>query len=101
MVFKLLFVAIWSLDTSIPSEDVAKAAARIIEKDSWPPEGSEIKDFLIFPGHRGITIMEASSEEAVWRSYLLWEKEIPGLFTEYEVHPAVSIETAIASVLED
>jgi len=96
----MLFIAIWRVDPSLEPKKVAEAAAKVMEK-GWPPEGVEVQGFYMFPGHRGVTIMEAASEEAVWRSYIPWHKEIPGIFTEYDIYPAVSIEKVMASVLED
>jgi hypothetical protein len=96
----LLFITFWQLGEDTDVKKIAAAAAKLTKSGVFPTKGSKIINWLVTPGGKGVTISEADSEEAIFRSYVVWEKEVPGMFASYEVHPAVAIDKAVAITME-
>ena len=95
-----MFITFWTLGKNIDQTDIAEAAAEMMEKGTFPTDGVDVKEWLLCPGGRGITILEAENEKAAFRSYSVWAKAIPGFFDSYELMPAVQISDAIAIAME-
>jgi len=95
-----LFIAFWTLGKNINNTEIAKVAAEMMEKGKFPTEGVDVKEWLLCPGGKGITVLEAESEAAAFRSYNVWAKAIPGFFDSYELMPALQISDAIAIAME-
>lgn len=94
------FLAFWKLGKNIVSSKLAKAAAEMMEKGSFPTKGVEVHEWLVCPGGRGIVLMEADNEADIFRAYAIWADALPGFFDEYEVFPALEIADAISTTLE-
>jgi hypothetical protein len=94
-------VAFWKLNQNVPPENLAKVAAKIMEKGLFPPEGMEILGWYICPGGRGVTISESKTIDpaVAFKNWLVWVQEMTGFFESYEILPAVSAQEAIQMVL--
>ncbi len=94
-------IAFWKLNPSISPDEIAKIAARILEKGLYPAEGVEILGWYICPGGKGVTIAESKSIDPtrVFKDWLVWVQEKTGFFEYYEILPAVSAQEAIQMVL--
>jgi hypothetical protein len=98
----MIWVTFWTLNPSLPPSKVAEVAAKLTEKGLYPPKGTKILGWYICPGGRGVTISESevASGESAFENYVMWEKELPGIFASYETLPAVSAEKEISIVLK-
>ena len=94
-------ITFWKLAPNVSPEDVAKVGAKLMEKGLFPPKGMELRGFYICPGGKGVTITESKSNESAdaVRNWLMWVHEKKDMFECYEVHPAVTVEDAIAMAL--
>jgi hypothetical protein len=94
-------VTFWKLNQNVPPENLAKVAAKIMEKGLFPPEGMEILGWYICPGGRGVTISESKTIDpaVAFKNWLVWVQEMTGFFESYEILPAVSAQEAIQMVL--
>ena len=94
-------ITFWKLNPSIGPENIAKVAAKIMEKGLFPPEGMEILGWYICPGGKGVTITESKTIDpaVAFKNWLVWVQEMTGFFEYYEVLPAVSAAEAIQMVL--
>ncbi|MBM3300678.1 MAG: DUF3303 family protein [Deltaproteobacteria bacterium] len=94
-------ITFWKLNPSIKPEEIAKVAAKIMEKGQFPPEGMDILGWYICPGGRGVTITESKTIDpaVAFKNWLVWVQEKTEFFEEYEVQPAVSAQEAIQMVL--
>jgi hypothetical protein len=94
-------IAFWKLNPSISPDNLAKVAAKILEKGLYPPEGMEILGWYICPGGKGVTIIESKALDAAaaFKGWLVWVQEQTGFFESYEILPAVSAQEAIQMVL--
>lgn len=94
-------ITFWKINQSIGPENVAKVAAKIMEKGLFPPEGMEILGWYICPGGKGVTITESKTIDpaVAFKNWLVWVQEMTGFFEYYEVLPAVSAAEAIQMVL--
>jgi hypothetical protein len=94
-------VAFWKLSQSIAPENLAKVAAKLMEKGLYPPEGVEILGWYICPGGKGVTITESKTIDpaVAFKSWLVWVQEMTGFFESYEILPAVSAVEAVQMVL--
>lgn len=94
-------ITFWKLNPNIGPENIAKVAAKIMEKGLFPPEGMEILGWYICPGGKGVTITESKTIDpaVAFKNWLVWVQEMTGFFECYEVLPAVSAAEAIQMVL--
>ena len=94
-------ITFWKLNPNIGPENIAKVAAKIMEKGLFPPEGMEILGWYICPGGKGVTITESKTIDpaVAFKNWLVWVQEMTGFFESYEVLPAVSAQEAIQMVL--
>ncbi|MDD1768298.1 MAG: DUF3303 domain-containing protein [Methanomassiliicoccales archaeon] len=95
----MLFIAFWHLGDIAPDK-VAKLAADLMQKDKFPPEGVEVVSWLICPGGKGITILEAKDAKAAFKSWMSWVQAMPGFFKCYELLPAIEAQEAIQMALK-
>lgn len=93
-------VVFWKINTKLKPEDIAKVAAKVMEKGLFPPEGTEILAWYICPGGKGVTITESKgiNPAETFRNWMLWVEDMP-FFEEYEVLPAISAADAIQMAL--
>ncbi len=104
----MVSITFWTLNPNLPPSKIAEVAAKLMEKDLWPPKGMKLLGFYVCPGGRGVTISEAegegptaaTAEELAFQNYVLWTKEMPGIFASYEVMPAVTAEKAVSITLK-
>jgi len=98
----MLFLSYWELNENITPKDVAELAAKLMEKNLWPPEGTEILGFYTTTEVPiwGITIEEAKSVESILKGAAAWTNEKPGIFKVLRVSPAMSAEDAIRIIME-
>lgn len=98
----MISVTFWTLNPGIGPSKIAEVAAKLMEKGLWPPKGAKVLGWYICPGGRGVTIMESEdvTGEAFFRIFVMWTKELPGIFASYETLPAVTAEKAVGIVLE-
>lgn len=94
-------VIFWKLNPSISPENIAKVAAKIMEKGLFPSEGMDVLGWYVCPGGKGVTIVESKTIDPAeaFKNWLVWVQEMPGFFECYEVLPAVSSQEAIQMVL--
>jgi hypothetical protein len=98
----MIWVNFWTLNAGLGPEKIAEVAAKLMEKGLFPPKDMKILGWYICPGGRGVTITEseAASGEGAFENWVMWIKQLPGLFANYEVLPAISAEKAISIVLK-
>lgn len=94
------FLVFWKLGKNIDTKKIAKVAAEMMEKEAFPSKDVEVHEWLICPGGKGITILEAKNEADAFRSYSVWASAIPGFFDEYEMCPALEVADAISIGME-
>jgi hypothetical protein len=96
-------ITFWTLNPNLPPSKIAEVAAKLMQKGLWPIKGMKVLGFYVCPGGRGVTINEsegATAEELAFESYVVWTKELPGIFASYETLPAVTAEKAIEITLK-
>ncbi len=93
-------VAFWKLNPKIRPEEVAKTAAKIMEKGLYPPEGVEILAWYICPGGEGVTITESKTIDPAetFRNWMIWVED-KDFFEYYRIYPAISAADAIQMAL--
>jgi hypothetical protein len=96
----MLFVAFWTLNRDIEPSRIAKVSAKMLEEEKFPLEGTEIIQWLVCPGGKGVTVFKAESEAQAFQSYTSWMEALPGMFTSYELLPALEAQDAIPLVME-
>jgi hypothetical protein len=98
----MIWVSFWTLNPSLGPEKVAEATAKLFQKGLYPLKGVKILGQYICPGGRGVTITESeeASGEGVFESWVMWIKEMPGLWTSFETFPALDVEKAISITLK-
>jgi len=100
----MVSVTFWTLNPNLPPNKIAEVAAKLMEKGVWPVKGQKVLGFYVCPGARGVTISEgtgsATDDEVAFESFVVWSKELPGIFASYETMPAVTAEKAIEITLK-
>jgi len=99
----MISITFWTLNPDLPPGKIAEVAAKLMQKGVWPVKGTKILGFYICPGARGVTISEsegAGADEAAFENYVVWTKEVPGMFASYETMPALAAEKAIEITLK-
>jgi hypothetical protein len=98
----MITITFWTLNPNLPPSKIAEVAAKLMEKGLWPIKGTKLLGFYVCPGGRGVTISEGegAADEAAFESYVVWTKELPGIFASYETLPAVTAEKGISIVLK-
>ena len=99
----MVSITFWTLNPDLPPSKIAEVGAKLMQKGLWPLKGMKVLGFYICPGGRGVTISEsegATAEELAFESFVVWTKELPGIFASYETMPAVTPEKAISIVLK-
>lgn len=98
----MIWVTFWELSPSVEPRKVAEVAAKLTQKGLWPPKSVKILGWYICPGGKGVTVSESEGAdgEAAFRSWVAWEREMPGLFASYQPFPAISAEQAVKIALE-
>jgi len=92
-------VGFWKINTEIDAKKLAEVAAKLLEKGAFPPEGMEIKEWLMCPGGNGIIVAEVPDEKVAYMSWAAWNGAMPGYFDYLEMMPAVEVQDAIAMSL--
>ncbi len=96
----MLFVAFWKISKDVTVQDTAKTGMKLLEKGMAPPKGVKLLRWLLLPGGRGVTIVEADNADALLMEWMVWINEYPGMFEYYEISPAVEATKAIESAFE-
>jgi len=99
----MIAITFWTLNPNLPPSKIAEVAARLLQKGVWPVKGTKILGFYVCPGGRGVTITEsesATADEAAFENFVVWTKELPGIFASYETVPAVTAEKGISITLK-
>ena len=98
----MLFLSYWELNENITPKDIVELAAKLMEKNLWPAEGTEILGFYVSTDVPiwGITIEEAESVESLLKGAVAWTNAKPGFFKVLRVPPAMTAEEAIRIVTE-
>ena len=89
-------VTFWKINPKIRPADVAKVAAKIMEKGLYPPEGMEILAWYICPGGEGVTITESETIDPAeeFKNWMIWVKD-EEFFEYYRTYSAISAAEAI------
>ncbi len=100
---KMLFVSFYELNPNLGYKRIAEVVSKFLKNRDRDPNfgGLKIINMLITPGGKGVTIVETDKEENLTRWYLEWEKTLPGIFTKYEIHPALTWDKAVMLALEE
>ena len=96
-------ITFWTLNPNVPPSKIAEVAAKLMQKGVWPVKGQKLLGFYVCPGGRGVTISEvegADADEVAFESFVVWTKELPGIFASYETMPAVTAEKGISITLK-
>jgi len=98
----MLFLSYWELNEKFTPKDIVELAAELMEKNLWPPEGTEILGFYTTTEVPiwGITIEEAKSVESILKGAAAWTNAKPGFFKVLRVSPAMTAEDAIRIITE-
>ena len=99
----MVSVTFWTLNPDVPPSKIAEVAAKLMEKKLWPPKNMKVLGWYVCPGGRGVTITEvegADAEEVAFESFVVWTKELPGMFASYETMPAVTAEKGVSITLK-
>jgi hypothetical protein len=99
----MIAITFWTLNPDLPPSKIAEVAAKLLQKGVWPAKGTKVLGFYVCPGGRGVTISEgegATADEVAFENYVVWTKELPGIFASYETMPAVTAEKAISITLK-
>ncbi len=94
-------ITFWKINPKFGPEEIAKVAAKIMEKGLFPPEGTDVLGWYICPGGKGVTITESKTIDPAqaFKNWLVWVQEKTEFFEWYEVQPAVSAQEAIQMTL--
>jgi len=96
----MVSLTFWTLNTDVAPSKIAEVAARLMQKGLWPVKGTKILGWYVCAGGRGVTITEGGDADTDMESFVLWTKELPGIFTSYETVSAVTAEKAIEITLK-
>jgi len=98
----VLFLSYWELNENITPKDIVELAAKLMEKNVWPAEGTEVLGFYVTTDVPiwGITIEEAESVESILKGAAVFTNEKPGFFKVLRVSPAMTAEDAMRIVAE-
>jgi hypothetical protein len=98
----MIWVSFWTLNPNLGPEKIAEATAKLFQKGLYPLKGIKILGEYVCPGGRGVTISESeeASGESAFESWVMWVKEIPGLWTSFETYPALDVEKAVSITLK-
>ena len=100
----MVSITFWTLNPNLPPSKIAEVAGKLMEKGLWPPKRMKLLGWYVCPGGRGVTISEgegaAAADEIAFENYVLWTRELPGIFASYETLPAVTAEKAVSIVLK-
>ncbi len=72
----------------------------MLEDETFPSEGVEVVQWLVCPDGKGLTVLKADSEAAAFRSYSSWVEALPGIFSSYEMLPALEAHEAMDPVMK-
>jgi len=99
----MIVVSFWTLNPDVSPGKVAEVYAKLLQKESYPVKGSKTLAWYICPGGKGVTITEhegtAAGEDA-FENWILWHRELPGIFASFESLPAITAEKAASIVLK-
>jgi hypothetical protein len=91
----MVSVTFWTLNPNVPPSKIAEVAAKLLQKGVWPAKGVKVLGFYVCPGGRGVTIAEGGDDAAAFENFVVWTKELPGMFASYETLSAVTAEKGI------
>ena len=94
-------VTFWKLNPKIRPAEVAKIAAKVMEKGLYPPENLEIIAWYICPGGEGVTITESETIDPVeeFKNWMIWIEE-EEFFEYYKTYSAINAAEAIEMALK-
>ena len=96
----MLFASLWKVNIEKCSlKEASMAAAKMFEKEVYPPKGVEIIGQWVTTQGRGITIFEAEDPEAVLMEGDVIELEKTGLFKYQETFPVMNMSDHIGGML--
>ena len=99
----MIIVTFWTLNPDLPPSKIAEAAAKLMQKGLYPAKHSKTLAWYVCPGGKGVTITEvegAAADEVALENWVMWPKEVPGIFSSFESLPAVTAEKAVEIVLK-
>ena len=99
----MIVVAFWTLNPNLPPSKIAEVGANLMQKGLYPTKNAKTLAWYACPGGRGVTITEitgAAPDEEAYEGFAMWVKECPGIFSSFEMYPAVTAEKAIEIVLK-
>jgi len=94
-------IAFWKLNPKVRPKELAKLAAKIMEKGLYPPENMEILAWYICPGGEGVTITESETIDPAeeFKNWMIWITD-EEFFEYYRILSAVSAAEAIEMALK-
>lgn len=92
----MLFVNYWEMNPNIDIKKISEVSAELTKKGVFPVEGTKVLGWYVTPENWGITIVEAESEEAAFKSVNVWRHALPGVFTKFNMAVALTAKDAIA-----
>ena len=93
----MLFVTYYELNNELETGQILEAGNKLLEAGMWPPEGMDIKRWDTTAEGWGVTIAEADDYETIYRSIMMWDALVPGMFEEINVAPAAPVEESMAA----
>jgi len=99
----MISITFWTLNPDLPPSKIAEVGAKLMQNGVWPVKGTKVLGFYVCPGGRGVTISEsegAKADEDAFENFVVWTKELPGIFASYETVPAVTAEKGIQITLK-
>ncbi len=87
----MLFITYWELNPDFDPSELADLAKTFLTKKLFPAEGVEVIGWYVTPEYWGISITKADSEEAVMREATGWRIAKPGIFTKFNIAPAMEV----------
>jgi hypothetical protein len=99
----MIVVSFWTLNPGVSPSKVAEVYAKLLEKEVYPAKHTKTLAWYICPGGKGVTISEiegAYAGEDTFEDWMVWARELPGIFGSFETLPALTAEKAAGIVLK-
>ena len=100
----MIVASFWTLNPGISPSKVAEVYAKLLQKEAYPVKGSKTLAWYVCPGGKGVTVTEhedtAAADEGAFENWVVWERELPGIFESFGSLPAITAEKAANIVLK-